>query len=59
MGVTLFILLTGDMPFFAEFEADLFRKIRVGKYIFPSSIDQQREESTVDLISEQVKHLIK
>ena len=26
-GVILFILLTGRLPFFAEFEADLFRKI--------------------------------
>lgn len=26
-GVILFALLTGRLPFFAEFEADLFRKI--------------------------------
>ena len=27
MGICLFILLTGDYPFYAEFEADLLRKI--------------------------------
>ena len=27
LGVILFIILSGKMPFFAEFEADLFRKI--------------------------------
>ena len=27
LGVILFILITGKLPFFAEFEADLFRKI--------------------------------
>ena len=27
LGVILFIILTGKLPFFAEFEADLFRKI--------------------------------
>jgi len=26
-GVILYILLTGKLPFFGEFEADLFRKI--------------------------------
>ena len=31
-GVILFILLTGRMPFAAEFEADLFRKIQCAKY---------------------------
>ena len=27
LGVALFIVLSGKLPFFAEFEADLFRKI--------------------------------
>jgi len=27
LGVILFILTTGKLPFFGEFEADLFRKI--------------------------------
>ena len=27
LGVILFILVTGKLPFFGEFEADLFRKI--------------------------------
>ena len=32
LGVILFVLLTGKLPFFAEFEADLFRKIIGAKY---------------------------
>ena len=31
LGVILFILLTGKMPFYGEFEADLYRKIATGK----------------------------
>ena len=27
LGVILFLLLTGKLPFYAEFEADLMRKI--------------------------------
>jgi 5'-AMP-activated protein kinase catalytic alpha subunit len=27
LGVILFMLLTGRLPFYAEFEADLYRKI--------------------------------
>ena len=34
-GVILFTLLTGRMPYFAEFEADLFRKIQNAKYQWP------------------------
>ena len=36
LGVILFILLTGKLPFFGEFEGDLFRKIQNAKYQFPS-----------------------
>ena len=31
-GVILFIILFGKVPFFGEFETDLFRKIQSGKY---------------------------
>lgn len=31
-GIILYIILVGKLPFFAEFEADLFRKIQSGKY---------------------------
>jgi len=32
-GVILYIILVGKLPFFGEFEADLFRKIQSGKYV--------------------------
>ena len=35
LGVILFMLLTGRLPFFAEFEQDLYRKIIAGKYSYP------------------------
>eukprot|EP00347_Sterkiella_histriomuscorum_P006749 403351578 len=35
LGVILFILSTGKLPFFGEFEADLFRKIQKAKYEIP------------------------
>ena len=31
-GVILFIILVGKLPFFGEFEADLYRKIQSGKH---------------------------
>ncbi len=31
-GVILYIIFTGKLPFFGEFEADLCRKIQSGKY---------------------------
>jgi MAP/microtubule affinity-regulating kinase len=40
LGVILFILLTNKLPFFAEFEADLFRKIQNSKFKFPNEIRQ-------------------
>jgi MAP/microtubule affinity-regulating kinase len=36
LGVILFILVTGKLPFFGDFEQDLFRKIQAAKYVFPS-----------------------
>jgi len=38
LGVISFILLTGKLPFFGEFEADLFRKIQKAKYDVPKEI---------------------
>jgi serine/threonine protein kinase len=35
LGVILFILLTGKIPFFGAFEDDLFRKIQQVKYKWP------------------------
>ena len=32
LGVILFILLTGKLPFFGEYEQDLYRKIQAGKF---------------------------
>ena len=31
-GIILYIILIGKLPFFGEFEADLFRKIQSGKF---------------------------
>lgn len=38
IGVILFIILTGKLPFFGEFEADLFRKIQKAKYDIPKDV---------------------
>lgn len=35
LGVILFILATGKLPFYGEFEQDLFRKIQLGKFVYP------------------------
>lgn len=31
-GVILYIIFVGKLPFFGDFEADLFRKIQSGKF---------------------------
>lgn len=31
-GVILYIIIVGKLPFFGEFEADLYRKIQSGKF---------------------------
>ena len=41
LGVILFILMTGKLPFFAEFEADLFRKIQKAKYDAPKEMSTE------------------
>mmetsp|Transcript_5125 Transcript_5125/g.7819 ORF Transcript_5125/g.7819 Transcript_5125/m.7819 type:complete len:123 (+) Transcript_5125:4089-4457(+) len=35
LGVILFILLTGKVPFHGAYEEDLFRKIQLCKYMWP------------------------
>lgn len=38
-GIILYIILVGKLPFFGEFEQDLFRKIQSGKFTaIPSEI---------------------
>ena len=32
LGVILFVMLTGKVPFYGDFEEDLYRKIAIGKY---------------------------
>lgn len=39
LGVILYIIVIGKLPFFAEFEGDLWRKIQVGKFTFPDEVD--------------------
>ena len=55
----LFVLLTGKLPFFAEFEADLFRKIIGAKYTFPKDLNQLRFSNKVDEVSNGAKALIR
>ena len=38
LGVILFTLLTAKLPFFGEFEEDLFRRIISGKYTYPIDV---------------------
>ena len=37
-GVILYIVMIGKLPFFGDFEADLFRKIISGKYNIPRDV---------------------
>ena len=42
-GIILYIILVGKLPFFAEFEQDLFRKIQSGKFVsVPSEIGDSK-----------------
>jgi len=39
LGVCLYIMYVGKLPFFAEFENDLFRKIQSGKFkLLPNNL---------------------
>jgi len=40
LGVMPFIMITGNDPFFGEFEDDLYRRISLGKYSFGNSEDE-------------------
>lgn len=43
LGVILYILLTGKMPFHGAYEEDLFRKIQTCKYQWPTVlVDKNR-----------------
>ena len=57
LGVILFILSTGKMPFHGAFEDDLFRKISQCKYKFPDYLQDEKGKE-VDL-SIGAKSLIK
>jgi serine/threonine protein kinase len=48
LGVTLYILLTGKLPFSAAFEEDLFRKISSGKFKWPDYLVDKKGD-IVDL----------
>ena len=53
LGVMLFIMSAGKLPFAAEYEADLYRKIQNGKYTYPveRTADNAHDESAVTLSS--------
>jgi len=38
-GVILYIIMIGKLPFFGDFEADLFRKIINAKYTIPRDVE--------------------
>lgn len=50
-GIILYIILVGKLPFFAEFEADLFRKIQSGKYTaFPAEVGSTKVRGLLSAI---------
>ena len=51
LGVILYILLTGKMPFHGAFEDDLFRKISSGKYRWPDFLsDEKGKEVEISIL---------
>jgi 5'-AMP-activated protein kinase catalytic alpha subunit len=44
LGVILYILLTGKMPFHGAFEDDLFRKISTAKYKWPNFVTDENNK---------------
>ena len=44
LGVMLYILLTGKMPFYGGFEEDLFRRISQGKYKWPDYLTDKHNQ---------------
>ena len=57
LGVILYILLTGKLPFHGAFEDDLFRKIATGKYKWPDFLTDKKNQ-TVEL-SNGAKNLVR
>jgi serine/threonine protein kinase len=57
LGVILYILLTGKMPFHAAFEEDLFRKISTCKYKWPDFLTDKNNK-TIEL-SNGAKNLVR
>ena len=51
LGVILFLLLSGSLPFFHEETAELFDKIKAGKYSFSDEV--------WDCVSSEAKDLVK
>ena len=57
LGVLLFILTTGKLPFYAAFESDLYRKIQSGRYQFPN--DMIEKDGSSYNPSQSLKNLIR
>ena len=57
LGVILFILLTGKMPFHGAYEDDLFRKIQQVKYKWPTILTNEKNQLTE--ISPGAKNLVR
>lgn len=57
LGVILFILLTGKMPFHGAYEDDLFRKIQQVKYKWPPVLTDEKNQLTE--ISAGAKNLVR
>ena len=53
MGVMLFIMITGRLPFYGDFEDDLYRRISTGKFKFPN--DCKISNSAMSLIKKMLK----
>jgi serine/threonine protein kinase len=50
-GIILYIIVVGKLPFFGEFEADLFRKIQSGKYFpIPNEIGSTKVRGLLNAI---------
>ncbi|CDW77080.1 protein kinase domain containing protein [Stylonychia lemnae] len=47
MGVMLFIMLTGRLPFYGDFEDDLYRRISTGKFKFPNDCKLSSQASNL------------
>ena len=57
LGVILFILTTGKLPFYGAFEGDLYRKIQSGRYQYP--IDMLEKDGSIYTPTSSLKNLIR